>query len=121
MTISEKSEMEIIYEKYLDDKNRLLILHDCILYKIVQKSTISLRNGTVLITNPLEVLSLGNGPYFDENGNQFNLGRPAHMSFRNNNGIPDWYMKTATVNVEGIHNSSEIGNYIGQKTSLFFG
>lgn len=115
MTMSEKSEMEIVYEKYLSEKNRLLIFHDSILYKIVHKSTISLRDGTVLITIPWEVLSLGNGPYFDENGNQFNLGIPAHMSFRNNNGIPEWYTKTATVTVEGIHNSSEIGNYIGQK------
>ena len=36
------------------------------------------------------------------------------MSFRGNDGIPEWYMKTATVTVEGIHDISEIGSYIGQ-------
>ena len=115
MSSYEKSDMEIIYEEYLKDKNRLFIFQNILLYKIIHKSRLSLRDGTVLITIPWKVLSIGNGPFFDENGNRFILGSPAHMSFRGNDGIPEWYMKTATVTVEGIHDISEIGSYIGQK------
>ena len=110
MSSYEKSDMEIIYEEYLKDKNRLFIFQNILLYKIIHKSRLSLRDGTVLITIPWKVLSIGNGPFFDENGNR----SPAHMSFRGNDGIPEWYMKTATVTVEGIHDISEIGSYIGQ-------
>ena len=40
------------------------------------------------------------------------------MKFSGSDHIPDWYLKTVTVKAEGIHENSEIGDYIGQKNEL---
>lgn len=52
--MNEKSEMEILYEQYLEDDNRIFEKDGIFFYKFVKKYKLKLRGGMVLITVPRE-------------------------------------------------------------------
>lgn len=114
--MNEKSEMEILYEQYLEDDNRIFEKDGMVFYKFVKKYKLKLRGGMVLITVPREAVKSINDRYYDEAENRFIIEAPIHMSF-GRNGIPKWYFDTVTLPVKDISDVSEIGNYIARDCS----
>ena len=109
--MEKRSQMEILYEKYLADDDKVLKIGDYCFYKIVSKDCLSFHGGTVMIVVPRELFHDEKiAPVMDEKGNVFELGKPAMLSFRCQR--PKWYWETLTVPVKGIHNIDEIGNYL---------
>lgn len=47
-----KSEMDILYEQYLEDDNRIYEKDGIVFYKLIKKDKLKLRGGMVLITVP---------------------------------------------------------------------
>lgn len=86
--MNEKSEMEILYEQYLEDDNRTYEKDGIVFYKLVKKDKLKLRGGMVLITVPREAVKSINDCYYDEAGNRILIDVPIHMSF-GRNGIPE--------------------------------
>ncbi len=112
--MKEKSQMEIEYEKYLSSNVKTMEIDGVVYFKIIQKQQIPLRGGTVLICLPWEFFEDRSiNDCNDENGRRIKLGAPVHYSFREQ--IPEWYLKTVTVNVEDIHGVDEIGDYLSLK------
>lgn len=109
--MSEKSEMEILYEQYSDDARRTYEKDGIVYYKFVHKQKLKLRGGMVLVTVPREAVTNISDSYCDENGKQILFDAPVHMSFRGN-GIPRWYIETVTLPVKEISEVSEIGEYV---------
>lgn len=110
--MNEKSPMEIQYEEWLAREDRMVEKDGQTFYRIIRKDRLSLKDGTVVIVVPWDLLKNTTGEYSDENGNVFRLGSPMHMSFRC--AIPTWYLETASVPVEGIHETTQIGNYLSK-------
>ena len=106
----DKSQMEIQYEEWLFREDRIIKKDGHTFFRIIRKDRLSLKDGTVVIVIPWDLLKNTNGDYIDENGNIFRLGSPAHMSFTGT--IPTWYFETASVPVEGIHETTQIGDYL---------
>lgn len=111
--MNEKSEMEILYEQYLEDDNRIFEKDGMVFYKFVKKYKLKLRDGMVLITVPREAVKSINDCYYDENGNRILIDATIHMNF-GKHGIPKWYFETVTLPVKDIMEVSEIGDYIGR-------
>lgn len=105
-----KSEMEIQYEEWLNRNDRMVEIEGRKYFRIIRKDRLSIKEGTVLIVVPWDLLKSSNRKYIDENGCVFSLGSPAHISFRGT--IPTWYFETASVPVEGIHELTQIGDYL---------
>lgn len=106
-----KSEMEILYDKYLQSDDKKVVMNGSCFYKIIQKDRLPIRDGTVLIVVPREIFNhRGIDTVVDETGKTFKIGAAAFMSF--SGSVPKWYLETATIPVEGIHEKDEIGNYI---------
>lgn len=105
--MAKKSKMEIKYEEYLKSTDQVIVIDNIKYYKIISKDCVL---NTVLIVVPCDffinskVISI-----IDENGKTFKLGLPVFYSF--GGSIPQWYLKTVSVKVEGIHNINEIGEY----------
>ena len=107
----EENPMEKKYEAYLTDENRVYEKDGRVFYKIIDKKRLPIRDGMVIITIPEAVFA---GKYqqkvIDENGKTFSLGLPAFIRFQKES--PQWYWETVTVEVLGIHELQEIGDYI---------
>lgn len=114
--MNEKSEMEILYEQYLEDDKRTFEKDGMVFYKLLKKDKLKLRGGMILITVPREAVKSINDCYYDEAGNRVIIEAPIHMSF-GRNGIPKWYFDTVTLPVKDIADVSEIGDYIGRDCS----
>lgn len=100
--MNEKSEIEILYEQYLDDDNGTYEKEGIVFYKLVKKEKlINISGGIVLITVPREAVKSINDCYYDEAGNGIVIEAPIHMSF-GRNGIPEWYFETLTLPVKDI-------------------
>lgn len=109
--MEEKSQMEIKYEEYLTSDDKCIKIEETTFYKIIHKGKISIKNGKVLICVPWELFEhTPINKVRDEEDRVFSLGGPVHYSF--SCPIPRWYMETATVPVEGIHDIDEIGEYL---------
>lgn len=109
--MKEKSQMEIEYENYLSSDDKCVKIEGNVFYKVIHKQSISLRGGVVLITVPWELFDHSSEKrVIDENGKEFKLGEAVHYSFHES--IPEWFLKTATINVESIHEINEIGDYV---------
>ena len=108
--------MEILYEQYLEDDNRIFEKDGMVFYKFVKKYKLKLRGGMVLITVPREAVKSINNRYYDEAGNRVIIEAPIHMGF-GRNGIPKWYFDTVTLPVKDISDVYEIGEYIGRDCS----
>lgn len=115
--MNEKSEMDILYEKYLKDANRTYEKDGIVFYKLIKKEKLKLRGGMVLITVPREVVNSINDCYYDENKNRIFVSAPVHMSF-GRNGIPKWYFETVTLPVKDVSDVFEIGEYLGRECAI---
>lgn len=115
--MNEKSEMELLYDQYLEDENRIYEKDGLTFYKLVKKDKLKLRGGMVLITVPREAIKAIDDCYYDENGNRILIDFPVHMSF-GRNGIPKWYFETVTLPVKDISDVSEIGEYIRREGNV---
>lgn len=106
-----KSNVEREYEAFLGASDRVLKINGKQYHKIIHKDRVAFGNGTVIITIPHALLR-GTGPELlvDEKGRCFRLGPACRMHFRGE--IPQWYLNSVAVCVDGIHDLSEIGNYL---------
>lgn len=109
--MNQNSGMQIEFENYLASDDKTILINGNTYYKIVYKYSHPNRNNRIYITIPTELL-IGNKSInvIDEEGREFILGPSVHMCFRD--GIPEWYVKTLTVSIEGIDRISDIGNYL---------
>ena len=109
--MKEMSQMEIEYENYLSADDTIIEVDGKLFYKIVHKDRISLDEGIVLVCVPWKLFNdTAIDKVKDENNNVFKLGAPVHYSFRR--PVPQWYMETVTVTVNGIHEICQIGEYL---------
>ena len=109
--MKEKSQMEILYEKYLEDDNKVLNIGDHCFYKIISKDRLSFNGGTVMLVIAREFFQGGKiCPVIDENSRVFELGGAAMHRF--SCPPPRWYLETVSVPVKGIHEIDEIGDYL---------
>lgn len=111
--MKEKSEMEILYEQYLENENLTYEKDGILFYKLVKKEKVKLKGGMVLITVPNKAVRYIKDSYCDENGNKILIDSPVHYSFGAND-IPKWYIETVTLPVKEISDISEIGDYLGR-------
>lgn len=54
--MNEKSEMELLYEQYLEDDKRTFEKDGIVFYKLLKKDKLKLRGGMILITVPRETV-----------------------------------------------------------------
>lgn len=106
-----RSTMEQEYEAFLQSEDRVLRIGDMKFHKIIHKDRVAFQGGTVIITVP-HALFHGDMPkiLMDEKGKTFSLGSVCRMNFRGQ--IPKWYLNAVAVTVDGIHDVTEIGNYL---------
>ena len=109
--MTERSKMELLFEEYLKRDDLIKIIDGKEYYRIVCKEIFPARDEIVAVTlHPtLSRLFCTDYKVIDENGNIFFLGLP--IFFRFIGDIPDWYLKTTTVPVEGVHSTDNIGDY----------
>lgn len=108
------SNMEQKYEAFLNANDRVLKIGGTKYHKIIHKERVAFQDGIVIITVPHALFSgTGNNTIVDENGHSFHLGPACRMNFRGE--IPQWYLNAIAVQVDGIHDISEIGNYLTLK------
>ena len=113
--MSDKSKMELKYERYLLSKDKTLILDGKTFYRIIDKFLVK---KMLIITLPLEafgdntVEKIITNKYTDEDNRVFAFSAPMHISFIGK--APDWYYETLTVQVKGVKKIDEIGDYISK-------
>ncbi len=112
MCKEEKSEMDIIYEQYLERDDIKVEIDGRVYYRIIHKDKLSINGGLVLVMVPWELFAGGNIKQMivDENENTVEFGSVAHYSFRR--PIPQWYLKAVTLDVKNIKDMDEIGDYL---------
>ena len=109
--MTNKSDMEIVYENYLHSDDIEIEIDDVRYFKIIEKSKVPVRDGIVTICVPSKTFkSNENNTILDESGKKFNISGPAFYSFRGN--VPRWYLETLTVVVNDISDENDIGSYI---------
>lgn len=110
--MEEKSEMDVIYEQYLERDDIRVEIDGRLYYRIVHKDKLSIRDGLVLVLVPSELFAGGSikQTVVDENGNTFNLGCIVHYSFRR--PIPQWYLDAVSIEVMNVKEKEEIGDYL---------
>lgn len=110
--MSKVSEMERLYEEYINRDDLLVRIDNRDYYRIVKKESFFIFENIILITVPWELLfgSKCECKVIDENNNIFDLGKPIHINFRDY--IPEWYLNTVTVAVDNINNPNLIGEYV---------
>ena len=98
--------MEIKYEEYLKSDDKIKIINGKEYYKIVDCHIGELFS---VISIPYGAVSESNVWLVDENGFRFFTSGLVH--FRFSEGIPEWYLKLATIGIDVVK-PCEIGKYV---------
>ena len=101
-----KSEMEIKYEEYLKSDDKIKTINGKEYYKIVDCHVGELFG---IMTVPHGAVSKANIWLVDENGFKFFSKGMMHIRFLE--GVPEWYLKLATLGVDVVK-PCEIGKYV---------
>ena len=101
-----KSGMEIKYEEYLKSDDKTKIINDKEYYKIVDCYVGELFG---IMTVPHGAASKANIWLVDENGFNFFSKGMMHIGFLE--GVPEWYLKLATLDVDVVK-PCKIGEYV---------
>ncbi len=101
-----KESFEVLYEEYKLRDDNIKEIDGETYFRIIKKDRVA---GFDLIVLPNEVFGQVGNTFKDELGNVFQVGNPAHMSFRGE--IPEWYLRTIWLVVQGI-SIKGIGEYV---------
>ena len=102
------------FDHYVTDESRIMIKNHTLLYKVIRKIKSDENGGIVYIALPGEAVRTGEGAFFDENGNRFSFKEQNFKRFIDGD-LPDWLDEMWVVSVKDIHDTDEIGEFIGRK------
>ena len=80
-----------IYQRYLEDNDRIIELDGLTYYKAAVIHKVVLHETGLIVALPWKINPEGNCIIVDENGNQYEYKGCEMMSFRS--GIPEWHFK----------------------------
>ena len=106
--------LKVDFDHYVTDESRIMVKNHILLYKAISKIKSDENGGTVYIAIPDEAVRTGEGAFFDENGNRFSFKETNFKRFIDGK-LPDWLNKMRVVSVKDIHDTDEIGEFIGRK------
>lgn len=98
--------IEDLYEEYKLRQDKEKDINGEKYFRIITKEKVA---GLEIIVLPNEVFNKPGNALKDELGNVFQVGNPAHMSFRGE--IPEWYLRTVSLVVQDV-SINEIGEYV---------
>ncbi len=104
-----------IYQRYLEDNNRIIERNGLIYYKAAQIYKLTICNGNSLeVALPWKINPKKNCIIVDENGNQYEYRGCEMMSFRRE--IPEWHFKMVFAILS--FPEGNIGEYFAKQTII---
>lgn len=104
------SDMNHIYERYLQDENAVIRIDEKTYYRALQIFSYTIRESMILAVLDRRLDLKSGDTLVDDNGNKFIVKGCSFMSFHGE--IPKWYFETPEVVLEG--SEENIGHYFSK-------
>ena len=103
-------DISVLFDKYSKDKNAVVSIENKTYYRAIQIFLLTIRKEKLIALLDINIkLSVGD-TVIDDNNNEYVVKGFTMLSFRCD--IPDWYTKTAFVELSGGHEN--IGHYFAK-------
>lgn len=103
-------DISVLYDEYRKDKNAVVSIEDKTYYRAIQIFSITIRKEKLIALLDISMKLRVGDTIIDDNGNEYAVKGFAMLSFRC--AVPDWYTKTAFVELSGGHEN--IGRYFAK-------
>ena len=103
-------DISVLYDEYRKDKNAVVSIEDKTYYRAIQIFSITIRKEKLIALLDISMKLRVGDTIIDDNGNEYAVKGFAMLSFRC--AVPDWYTKTAFVELSGGHEN--IGHYFAK-------
>lgn len=103
-------DISVLYDEYRKDKNAVVSIEDKTYYRAIQIISITIRKEKLIALLDISMKLRVGDTIIDDNGNEYAVKGFAMLSFRC--AVPDWYTKTAFVELSGGHEN--IGHYFAK-------
>ena len=103
-------DISVLYDEYRKDKNAVVSIEDKTYYRAIQIFSITIRKEKLIALLDISMKLRVGDTIIDDNGKEYAVKGFAMLSFRC--AVPDWYTKTAFVELSGGHEN--IGHYFAK-------
>ncbi len=107
---NDDEDISVLYDEYRKDKNAVVSIEDKTYYRAIQIFSITIRKEKLIALLDISMKLRVGDTIIDDNGNEYAVKGFAMLSFRC--AVPDWYTKTAFVELSGGHEN--IGHYFAK-------